>query len=395
MKKAVLSVLLVACGGDEPGRPRPDLETWVTEAEYKFTGSAEQGALLSEVPSIRVDPERNRIFAIDLRDAQASAWTPEGTLVLAVGRVGAGPGEFMVPAEVYIAEDGSFSVRESHGSRFTYFTADGTLVETVPGPPTSVTYDGHPLATEAIAGDGSYFAVPLRRRTGVRPGTTEESRVEQSPLLRGRRSENAPWPPPEPIFRLNRRNSGIAVRAEAFDSYIRGPQPFADPDQWRTEPERAVVMRRTGGPGVVELIELDANGDTLWFRRLQFEPLEITPDMIAEARDRFVTTAAPFGISASELREAWDDALYRPEYFPAATGFALTASGEVWLGSFERSDTLKVFHVIGRGDLAGNPRRVLVPESLRVHDATDTHVRGIWKDELDVPYIVGRRLVRR
>ena len=74
----------------------------------------------------------------------------------------------------------------------------------------------------------------------------------------------------------------------------------------------------------------------------------------------------------------------------------LTASGEVWLTTFEksgRSDTLAVYYAVRRGDMTGRPRRVLLPESMSFHDATDTHVWGIWKDSLDVPHVVGRRLV--
>ena len=69
------------------------------------------------------------------------------------------------------------------------------------------------------------------------------------------------------------------------------------------------------------------------------------------------------------------------------------SSGEVWLQSQERVDTLRVWYAVERGDTVTPPRRVLLPESLEVHDATATHVWGAWKDELGVNYVVGRRLV--
>ncbi len=76
-----------------------------------------------------------------------------------------------------------------------------------------------------------------------------------------------------------------------------------------------------------------------------------------------------------------------------SSGIVATASGEVWLKTFERSDTLVVYHAVRRGDMTGEPRRVLLPESISFRDATDTHVWGIWKDSLGVPHVVGRRLV--
>lgn len=39
-------------------------------------------------------------------------------------------------------------------------------------------------------------------------------------------------------------------------------------------------------------------------------------------------------------------------------------------------------------------RRVLLPEWLEIEDATDTHVWGVRRDDLDLPRVTGRRLVR-
>ena len=115
--------------------------------------------------------------------------------------------------------------------------------------------------------------------------------------------------------------------------------------------------------------------------------------MIREQGDYLVANITIPGVSPLRLRQAWEEGLYKPEYLPAAKSILLTASGEVWLTTFERSDTLEVYYALRRGDMTGQPRRVLLPESLWLHDATETHVWGIWKDSLDVPHVVGRRLV--
>lgn len=81
---------------------------------------------------------------------------------------------------------------------------------------------------------------------------------------------------------------------------------------------------------------------------------------------------------------------------PAVDGSpVLTASGEVWLRGFEVSDrdTLRTYYVLRRGDMEDEPRLVLLPEWLRVDDATGTHVWGVWRDSMDRPHVVGRRLV--
>ena len=99
-------------------------------------------------------------------------------------------------------------------------------------------------------------------------------------------------------------------------------------------------------------------------------------------------------VGPGAARDLAEEALHTPEYLPAFRSFMLSASsGQVWLRSQERRDTLSVWYSIERGDTVTPPRRVLLPESLEVHDANATHVWGRWVDELGVNYVVGRRLV--
>lgn len=103
-----IAALLVClgCGEDAPdtyGGPE-----WLTEPEYRFTGTAETGVLFNTV-SVRADPYGDRIFVLDASETQVSAWRPDGSLVLVVGRKGEGPGEFTQPSRIYFAEDGGFT----------------------------------------------------------------------------------------------------------------------------------------------------------------------------------------------------------------------------------------------------------------------------------------------
>ena len=92
-------------------------------------------------------------------------------------------------------------------------------------------------------------------------------------------------------------------------------------------------------------------------------------------------------------REEVEKAMHLPEYLPAVRTFHLTSSGHVWMQSHERRDTLSVWYSLERGDNESPPRRVLLPEGFELKDATDTHLWGVWKDELDINYVMGRRLV--
>ena len=391
--RILLLLPCLACGGDSSGTR--EHEGWLTELEYRFTGTAEQGVLFNWA-FLRADPYRDRIFIVDPMETQVSAWRPDGSLVFVVGRKGEGPGEFTQPSRIYFAEDGGFTVREGWGTRFTHYTAAGELVGTEFGLTTSLTYENTRLGLEAPTGDGGYLARPLfsaSRQAGLRGGPP----IEREPLLRVRRSESGQWPAPQPIFWQNTRNGLHAVPLR--DGYQFSGQYFGDADYTVFARGRILVMRRAGGPpGSLDLIELNADGDTLWERRLQFEPLKLTPEWVQEVID--IHNGPEFqrpGISpAEQLRylEAFEETLYQPEYLPAAQQFFLAASDEVWLKTFERSDTLRVYYAIPRGDVSGEPRRILLPESLWAADATATHVWGTRDNPLGVPYVVGRRLKR-
>ena len=162
----LLLLLCLACGGDSSGTR--DHEGWLTELEHRFTGTAEQGVLFNWA-FLRADPYRDRIFIVDPMETQVSAWQPDGSLVIVVGRKGEGPGEFTQPSRIYFAEDGGFTVREGWGTRFTHYTADGELVGTEFGLTTSLSYENVRVGLEAPTGDGGYLAAVQRVQTSGVP----------------------------------------------------------------------------------------------------------------------------------------------------------------------------------------------------------------------------------
>ena len=390
-------ILCLACGGDEGATADSIHNTWITEPEYHF-GDAPEKDVFFEGPYVRADPGRDRVFVFNFRNNRISAWTPDGSLLFAVGGTGVGPGEFTESNRVYIAADGSFSVRDGFGSRFTYFSADGALERTVPGTNAALGYDGFRLNLEYVE-DGSYVGMPqvaLGIQTGTRTGAAapRDRPVTRQPVLRVRRSETGQWLPPEPLLWLDFSSQFRPIQLpQGIQTFA--PQPFAGTDQVLFEPGAVVVMRRQGIPGAVELIEVDTRGDTVWHRDLQFEPRKLTPRMVEEYLDREVEfhMNAPWRMSPGAIRDAFSQGLQVPEYLPGVSGMRLTASGDVWLRGPIVSDTLRTYHVVRRGEMEAEPRRVLLPRWFALGDATATHVWGIRRDALDVPHVVGRRLV--
>ena len=397
--------LAIACGDRPSEPPGPPPSEWVTEPDYKIGDAVAGDALFGIVPYLRVSPDGERVFVLEAFDNRLSVWTPSGARLFSVGRAGEGPGDFAMPYRIHFG-DSWFYVRDQ--TRFTYFSDDGTLLKTVPNPPTSVGYRGFPIRFDALAPDGSFLGF-ASIGASVRLGLWGDDPIDSVPVFRVRESADG-WAR-EPVFWHGIRNRSFSISYDGWLTFA--GQPFSVADQYLLEPGAGTVLvaRVAGehlGPGEAELFELAAAahetrspGDTVWRRRLQFEPIRLTPAMIEAAIDRLVktyVTRAAEGEAGTRTRQSARDDIQASvqvpgEHLPAVKKLFTASSGQVWLLSHETLDTLSVWYSVERGDTVSPPRRVLLPEWFLVHDATDTHVWGVWEDELDINYVVGRRLV--
>ena len=397
---ALAPTLAVACGetvGDRtPAPPDGTGPIWTSEPQYKIGDAVEGDALFHIIRTVRVGRDRERVFVTEPGLSRVSVWTPDGHFLFDVGGVGEGPGDLASPTHVY-PHDSGFVVRERW--RFSHFSADGELVSiaTFPG---DVSYQGFQISMEGLLPDGSFLGRPWLS-SSVMMGLWGDDPIETLPLLRIAESERG-WSK-RTLIGQNVRNRTLWYRLPNGAFY--SVQPFSDADLYEADPVAGtfVLARNVGGglrAGEAETLEIAATGDTLWQRRLQFEPLPLAGPVLDEAIRRELedvnrlSEQDPGFLGGRSAREVLEEALHLPEYLPAVKRFFLTSfSEEVWIQSHERVDTLSVWYTIPRGEDEAPPRRVLLPSSFWAHDATETHVWGVWRDELDVNYAVGRRLV--
>ncbi len=396
VSRSALTLFLVsstfACQ-PETDRATDYLESsWTSEEDFRIGDAMAGSALFSRVPYLRVSPDGSRVFVVEPREASVTVWSPEGSLLLALGGSGQGPGDFMGPYKVHIEENG-FYVRDRQ--RFSLFSSAGDLLRTIPGPPTLARYQGFLLRADAVLTDGTYLGVP-EIPAHIMLGMWGDDPFDELPLLRVEQSSGE-WSV-ESFFSVDARNGilGIEHPDGAAEGIQAGAQPFGDADLYEFDPgtETVVVVRRNRNAGLAEVIEVSAAGDTVWRRELRLEPVELpaaTAEEAVEARVESFREGEELSYAAA--REAVEDALYVPEFYPSVERLRLASSGQVWLRSWERFDTLRAWYSIGRGDMESAPRRVLLPEWLDVMDGTESHVWGVWLDPLDINYVVGRRLV--
>ena len=393
----VLAVLPAACD-DQPGSSDAASPTeWITEPEYRIGDAVEGDALFGRVPYLRVAPS-GHVFVVEAMASRVSVWTPAGEHIFSLGGPGEGPGDFMLPYKIHF-EDTRFYVRDQ--SRFTWFGYDRKILETVPSPPTSVGWLGFPLRLDALLADGSFLGLSLLPFS-VRLGLLGDDPVDRKPLFSVRETE-AGWVS-EPVYWIDHRRSLYAIPHLEGNGYYFQGQPYWESDQYQFDPTTGtVVVARVAGEGVglgeADLIEVTARGDTTWRRRLRFEPVPVTPEMAAGEINALVERAR--GMAGRDdvnqwvrhAREVIEQTVRVPRYAPAVKTLTMASSGQLWIRSHEMSDdTMSVWYSVDRGS-ESPPRRVLLPDWLFVRDATDTHVWGVWRDELDINYVVGRRLV--
>ncbi len=375
--------ILVACA-DQGSGTFTQADDWHTVAEYEIGDRMEGEALFGFFIDVAPSADGSSVYVLDSDASEVTIWTPDGNLIRRLGRAGGGPGEFQRPSRLTLLPDG-FYVRDDR--RITTFAPDGELVGT-DDYPRNVPFGGFPVQIWDSFGDGSFaaLAAPAVLDEEMASGPTDDL-----PVLRIL-EEGGSWRP-EVLAQLDFRNWQASVQVEGREFPTPFRQPWVTPDHFEVDhPDASVVVKRgfAARPGLIELVEISTASDTLWSRRIQLPPMPVTEEQIAAEVEEWAAMLAedPSPMLKSRIRQAW----HIPEYWPAVRQISLMSNGEIWFEPLG-ADTPGVWYAVRKGADEGSLRRITVPESFQPLDATATHVWGIRRDELDVGYVTGLRLL--
>ena len=366
-------------------------EDWTAEPEYEFGDQLEGDALFGLITSVRTTADGSRIHVLDSGAEEVTIWTADGTLIQRVGRSGEGPGEFSNPYALTLLDDG-FHVVDNR--RVTTFAHGGAVTETV-ALPRGLELGHSPLLYLDVFPDGSHVAVPAFPWATV-DGSPWGELVEAAPLLRISR-EAGSWEV-DTLAMRNVRNTWLRFPVGGGRDPAVARHPWLVADFFAADPLNGTVVvgrAQTMPPGVLELIEISATGDTLWARRIQLPPIAVERQDIEEGLDRLAAGVAGQSgdtVPSPRLKRSVRDALIIPEHWAAARGIVLMSNGEIWFRP-EGHENPEMWYSVQKGEERGTVRRIVVPESFRPRDVNATHVWGIRHDEMDVQYIAGLRLV--
>lgn len=388
MLPTTLTVLAFAAGTDGIcGTGAAAAQTWTTEPDYRIDAPGDWVGGFGRSAYLRVAPNGRRIV---VRDAEPVDYTTTEWRILVYSPGGGlesemGPDDFagdLDPPMVVRAGESGFWLRQRDRAAW-YPYGGGNPGETVVFPRGPQLESIFPLATGGFLG--------LASLSGGYSGWQAVVRL-------------ADGDGPDTIAVLDKRNIWLSIilrdprQRRSFGSSL-SRQPFPNDDMWWIDPEAGSigVVRRNGPPGVAEVFEIVASGDTAWHRRLSLPAVPLSPERaesaIEEKVDGLRAQAESYGLTTAQLRTVVEEALHVPSHLPVVSAVVATASGEVWLKTREVEDDSAVWYSISGSDDESAPRRVLLPGSFRLSDAFGDHVWGFANEDAGPTRIVGLRLV--
>ena len=395
---------LAACADDATVVTVAPIENWIAAPEYEFGDQLEGDALFGRIRDVRPTADGSTIYVLDAQSAEVTMWAPDGSLVGGVGGHGEGPGEFSDPGPLFLHDD-RIQVGDNAQYRYTTFTLEGEVVRTDGFPPgVGPLETWMDLATvRRVFTRFQVFAMFDDRSVGalglplwVMDGEIPEGNAPAVAVLRASQ-DSGDWGL-DTLGLLSFQDVFASVRHPEYGE-IRVSQPWIPPDHYQMDPwNGSVVISRPlrTQPGVLELIEISTAGDTLWTRQVQLPPIAVTDDDIEKAVDDH---APFFGEDADDarvpllFRRTIRDAFTIPDHWPAAREIRLMSNGEIWFQPAGH-DNPGMWYSVRKGEDEGPIRSVVLPERFRPLDVNATHVWGVRRDEMEVNYVAGLRLVR-
>ncbi len=340
---------------------------------------------LSVVRGVLTDADY--VYVLLGREGRVRVFTRAGEFVRDLGGSGEGPGELMTPSgmgwygsRLWVADPSS--------RRFTLFEVATGEAETIPYDVNApLAYHFLSVVPRVILANGGLVGSPTYSGTRViaRGGISRLPQLvsDTAGTLR------------DTLAVLSLGGGPVEIRAGlAPDArmYLMHSLPDDDLIAFAPEGTSAVQVKRRSwegsDPAEFEVTRIGVLGDTLFQRRIAYEPRRVPQGFFAEQisqsldRPNVVNRRA----HARALREFYE----QRRYFPPVTTVRVASDGTTWLAGPIEGDE-RVWLVL---DASGaGIGRVRLPASSSVGSANGAEVWVVERDALDIPYIVRYEIV--
>lgn len=343
------------------------------------------GYTLSVVEGVAVDGT-GRVYVAQPMDRQVRVYDRDGRFVRTIGRGGGGLEEFQHLTFIGLAGDSLWAI-DPLARRISFFDTSGRFLSSVRLPPLPGDGMGRPLRPFGGFRDGSLIAT-----TGWGNDLPDEMRICRADAASQEVTDTVAR------FRDGLRAS-YRVDFPGNHGFLRGPNPFFDGELWRPAPDGSAVfvVERQSATDAAEasygVTKLGVRGDTLYACRVRYAPRPIPKNAVGSIATDYVDRIRGYGVSLPvwEVETRVRDALNVPDFERPVTGIAPAVDGSLRIGR-EASDPRFWDVFDADGELVA---RVAAPGGTEILLVDGDFAWAVEHDELEVPYVVRYRIVRR
>lgn len=357
------------------------MATWSLGEPVLTLGSISgENDAFSPIRSLAVGPD-HRVYLLLPQEHRVAVFSEDGSIVGSIGREGDGPGEFSFPVEIGFVGD-SLWVLDPRAQRINYFHNLEFVNSEASNRPRDVHPERRPREVAVLEGGGVLMVTDSQSPIDP-PVTTTPSLI----LVQGEGHPDtlATYSTDHTAGFIIRRFRGEIAMMRSF------PQPFTFAGLWAVSPggtQVALVDQDRISSGSDEssfgVTALRPTGDTVYSTRIPFPTMAI-PSSHVEA---VLSELGGDNFTDEEVREA----LFLPTHYPPVSAVLIADDGSVWIGREALPVSPLVWNVLSPdGEWIAN---LTTPEGFDLRAVSGNHVWGLTQDELDVPYVVRRPILR-
>lgn len=382
-----LAALALGCG--TAGAPDPDpgsVPEWTLRRAVTIGAVDHPTHALSSGGPVLADADR--VYVLQPQEGRIRVFSRDGDFVRYLGGAGAGPGEILNPtgmgwhgSRLWVADWGT--------TRFTLFDVTTGEAETIPyRPDVEATLYISNMSPRAMLADGKLVGSPSVRAEGTARGIIAEMPQIISDTAGTVRDTMAALALPTRHAEIT---AGLGNNGTMFVIH-----PLRDTDLMAIAPDgtgAALVRRaawRGSGRAEFEVARIDVRGDTVFHRRIGYEPQPV-PDGFFDAE---IDESLEYGRDlvdrrafARALREFYE----QREYFPPVTNLTMGSDHTTWLAGRDEDGERTWLVLDASGASVG---RFRLPSTSYVAAANVTECWVVERDALDIPYVVRYDIVR-
>ena len=382
-----VSILVPAlvCGAlSASGSAAGQVPEWTLRLDLKLGSADDPPYGLTPVGGVLADA--NQVYVLQPQDGQIRVFSRDGTFVRALGRKGRGPGELLHPT--WMGWHGSrLWVADYRLMRFTFFDVTTGDAETVPyHAPVKESYTVRGMVPRAVLDDGRLAGYPQFSARAEARGIVTDRVVVVTDADGALHDTLA-------VLAIDRQTGEITDGLGSNMEYRLSPLPEDGLIAIAPDGSHAVIVDRTSWdgdePAEFEVTKVQVRGDTIFRRRVGYEPHRVPDDFFDETIAE--SANSPHVVNRRAYEAALREFFRMREYFPPVTRVSAGSDGTTWLAGPEVAGERIWLVLDGAGATGG---RLQLPASSHVAFAGKTDCWVVESDALDIPYLVRYEIVR-